>query len=419
MASDKQPAQARSALGQLVDIANGRHKLSRFIPPALLAFDALLCIAVLFKVPYTEIDWKAYMEQVEQFVGGERDYAKIQGGTGPLVYPAAHVYLYTALYYVTDKGQNIFLAQSIFAVIYLATVATVMAVYRQGKAPPYLLPLLVLSKRLHSIFILRCFNDGLATLFLWLALYFVQRRSWAVGALLYSFGVGIKMSLLLSLPGLAVVLFLARGLGPSFKLAWLMAQVQIAIGVPFWGANVRSYLGRAFELSRQFLYKWTVNWRFVVLALFIITRWLHPAQKPLSAMIPAFLKARSPFTPLEEIMVSGYVTAKYSLTTVLTANLVGLLFARSLHYQFYAYLAWSTPYLLWRGGLPFPLIYLLWGAQEWAWNVYPSTDASSAVVVGIMALTVASVWFGTSDEELEIAPLPRPPTVKKVQPKDR
>jgi alpha-1,3-mannosyltransferase len=251
--------------------------------------------------------------------------------------------------------------------------------------------------------------------------------------------VGIKMSLLLSLPGLAVVLFLARGLGGSVKLAWLMVQVQVAIGVPFWGASVRGYLGRAFELSRQFLYKWTVNWRFVpeatflskefsiallaghasVLALFVVTRWLRPAQKPLSAMVPAFLKARSPFTPLEEILVSGYVTAKYSLTTVLTANLVGLLFARSLHYQFYAYLAWSTPYLLWRGGLPFPLICLLWGAQEWAWNVFPSTDVSSAVVVGVMAITAASVWFGTADEELEIAPLPRPPTVKKVQAKDR
>jgi alpha-1,3-mannosyltransferase len=218
-----------------------------------------------------------------------------------------------------------------------------------------------------------------------------------------------------------------------------MVQVQVAIGVPFWGASVRGYLGRAFELSRQFLYKWTVNWRFVpeatflskefsiallaghasVLALFVVTRWLRPAQKPLSAMVPAFLKARSPFTPLEEIQVSGYVTAKYSLTTVLTANLVGLLFARSLHYQFYAYLAWSTPYLLWRGGLPFPLICLLWGAQEWAWNVFPSTDVSSAVVVGVMTITVASAWFGTADEELEIAPLPRPPTVKKVQAKDR
>jgi alpha-1,3-mannosyltransferase len=73
------------------------------------------------------------MQQVEQYVGGQRDYLKLYGGTGPLVYPAAHVYIYTALYYITDHGKNILLAQIIFGLLYLATLAMVMAVYRQAK----------------------------------------------------------------------------------------------------------------------------------------------------------------------------------------------------------------------------------------------------------------------------------------------
>lgn len=80
----------------------------------------------------TEIDWVAYMEQVKQFLDGERNYVRIEGGTGPLVYPAAHVYTYTALYRITNNGENILLAQQIFAGLYLATLALVMACYKKA-----------------------------------------------------------------------------------------------------------------------------------------------------------------------------------------------------------------------------------------------------------------------------------------------
>ncbi|CRK19305.1 hypothetical protein BN1723_017774, partial [Verticillium longisporum] len=167
--ADQQLANKAAAPAQpinlLLDIVNGRHKLSRAIPIALLIFDALLCILIILKVPYTEIDWVAYMEQIGQTVAGERDYSKIKGGTGPLVYPAAHVYTYTGLYYLTDEGTNVLFAQFLFAILYLATLAVVMACYWQAKVPPYIFPILVLSKRLHSIFVLRCFNDGVAALF--------------------------------------------------------------------------------------------------------------------------------------------------------------------------------------------------------------------------------------------------------------
>jgi len=73
------------------------------------------------------------MEQVSQFVAGERDYTKIEGGTGPLVYPAAHVYTYTGLWYLTREGKDIFLAQQLFAGLYLLTLAVVMGCYWQAK----------------------------------------------------------------------------------------------------------------------------------------------------------------------------------------------------------------------------------------------------------------------------------------------
>ena len=73
------------------------------------------------------------MEHIEIYLKGERDYKKITGSTGPLVYPAAHVHIYRLLYWLTDHGRNIQVAQIIFAMVYLATLAIVIQCYRAAK----------------------------------------------------------------------------------------------------------------------------------------------------------------------------------------------------------------------------------------------------------------------------------------------
>jgi alpha-1,3-mannosyltransferase len=56
----------------------------------------------------TEIDWRAYMQEVEGYLGGERNYYNLMGDTGPLVYPAGFVYVFAALRSLTDAGMNVF-----------------------------------------------------------------------------------------------------------------------------------------------------------------------------------------------------------------------------------------------------------------------------------------------------------------------
>lgn len=73
------------------------------------------------------------MQQIGQYVSGERDYTLIKGGTGPLVYPAAHVYIYTGLYRITNGGKDVLLAQTLFAVLYVGVLGLVMACYRMAK----------------------------------------------------------------------------------------------------------------------------------------------------------------------------------------------------------------------------------------------------------------------------------------------
>lgn len=169
------------------------------------------------------------MEQVSLYISGECDYTLIKGSTGPLVYPAAHVYIYTILYHLTEQGRDIFYGQILFGLLYITALGLVLACYRQTGAPPYLFPLLVLSKRLHSVFVLRLFNDCFAALAMWAAILLFMNRKWTAGVIVWSVGVGIKMTVLLLAPAIAVVTVLSLGLLPSIKLGFVAVLVQVCV----------------------------------------------------------------------------------------------------------------------------------------------------------------------------------------------
>lgn len=56
---------------------------------------------------------------------GERDYSKLRGPTGPLVYPAGFLVVYRALHWLTNGG-DVKLGQICFILIYLANQASHM-----------------------------------------------------------------------------------------------------------------------------------------------------------------------------------------------------------------------------------------------------------------------------------------------------
>ncbi|RMZ88743.1 hypothetical protein DV736_g4024, partial [Chaetothyriales sp. CBS 134916] len=382
----------------------------------LLVFEAVFCSAIIWKVSYTEIDWATYMTQVGVFLRGERHYDKLTGLTGPCVYPAMHIYIYSALYHVTEQGKDILRGQVLFALLYLATLGVVFACYRRVDAPPWLLLPLVLSKRLHSIFLLRMFNDCWAAFFLWTAIYLLQQRKWRAGALVWGIGLGVKMTLLLAAPGLAFVLVHGAGFNKALTAGIGVLALQAMIGAQFMQVDSWMYLRQAFDFGRVFLFKWTVNYRFLgeeiflsrhfavalllvhlsLLLVFAQSKWV----KLSSANIFQFArKCILGFSESEQRISSQRVTPTVVMDAVLGSMVVGLLCARSLHYQFYAYLGWATPYLLWRADGEWMWTLVNWAAQEIAWLIFPSTSLSSMVVVTELAIQVWSILIAPQVEE--------------------
>lgn len=76
----------------------------------------------------------------------------------------------------------------------------------------------------------------------------------------------------------------------------------------------------------------------------------------------------------------------------MTSNLIGILAARSLHYQFYSWYAQTIPLLVWNARLPLALKLVIPPALEYSWNVFPSTPLSSALLCMGNAALVWGMW---------------------------
>lgn len=218
----------------------------------------------------TEIDWIAYMQEVEGYLGGERDYLKLQGDTGPLVYPAGFLYIFSLLRSLTDNGTNLLMAQYIFVGVYLFNLLIVLKLYQNTKSIPLIACVtLVLSKRVHSIYMLRMFNDCIAVLFGYVAFYLFINDHWKLGSFFYSTAVSIKMNMLLYAPGLLLIYLMKGGITHAILCIGICALVQLIYGLPFLTTFPLSYLQRSFELGRVFQFKWTVNFKFLPEDIFI------------------------------------------------------------------------------------------------------------------------------------------------------
>ncbi|XP_058200135.1 dol-P-Man:Man(5)GlcNAc(2)-PP-Dol alpha-1,3-mannosyltransferase isoform X2 [Rhododendron vialii] len=364
---------------------------------ALLLVDALLVSLIIAYVPYTKIDWDAYMSQVSGFLEGERDYRNLEGDTGPLVYPAGFLYIYSAIQFVT--GGQVYPAQ----------------------LPWWALSLLCLSKRVHSIFVLRLFNDCFAMTLLHAAFCSFLYQKWHLGLVIFSGAVSVKMNVLLYAPPLLLLMLKAMDIAGVFSALAGAALVQILLGLPFLLANPIAYLSRAFNLGRVFIHFWSVNFKFVpepvfiskefavsllvthliLLAVFSHYRWcrheggllsfLH--SKLFSMKLSAAISSSFSFEQFHNRHSNFKLLNKEHIVTVMfVGNFIGIVCARSLHYQFYSWYFYSLPYLLWRTSFPTLLRLMLFEAVEFCWNVYPSTNYSSALLLCAHLVILWGLW---------------------------
>ncbi|KAG6522164.1 hypothetical protein ZIOFF_019301 [Zingiber officinale] len=371
-------------------LAVGGFRISKSLfASALLVLDAVLIALIIAYVPYTKIDWDAYMSQVDGFLGGERDYTKLKGDTGPLVYPAGFLYVYSGIKFLT--GGEVFPAQILFGVLYIINLAVIFFIYIKSDVLPWwAFSLLCLSKRVHSIFVLRLFNDCFAMTLLHASLALVLCQKWHMALIIYSGAVAIKMNVLLYAPPLFLLMLKALDIKGVFSTLFGAALVQIILGLPFLLTYPVEYISRAFNLGRVFIHFWSVNFKFVPEQIFV--------SKEFSiALLVLHLMLLATFAQFRWSKSEGlFILLKWAdihpdvASVMFTGNFIGIVCARSLHYQFYSWYFYSLPFLLWISPFPTPLRLILFAGVELCWNIYPSNVYSSCLLLenaALLALT--------------------------------
>lgn len=80
------------------------------------------------------------------------------------------------------------------------------------------------------------------------------------------------------------------------------------------------------------------------------------------------------------------------LLVLFSGNFVGIVFARTLHYQFYSWYFHTLPLLLWAVRIPTVLRLGLWAVVEIVWNVYPPSGLSSVALLVCHGIVLAALW---------------------------
>lgn len=378
----------------------------------LLICEVILGVFIINNVKYTEIDWKAYMQEVEGFLNGTLDYGELKGDTGPLVYPGGFVYLFSLLYFLTGRGNDIRLAQYLYLMFYLILLQLVFRLYRKSKkVPAYCLVIMCFTTyRIHSLFVLRLFNDPIAVILFYASLNLMLDDKWSLGSTFYSLAVSVKMNILLYSPALLLAYLNILGLKKTIFQLFLCASIQVIIGLPFILYNPYSYIKGSFDFGRVFLYQWTVNWRFLPEYIFL-NRWFHlfllllhisllcvflriinkyfntyAKLKYIQSGVKSQLKKKSAHVNMDSVV-------QLFLFPFFVVNFIGIICGRSLHYQFYVWYYHSIPYLLWCCNFSVISRLTLLGVIELCWNIYPSTNISSIVLLMSHLMILVSLYI--------------------------
>merc|ERR1711871_1633171 len=187
----------------------------------------------------------------------------------------------------------------------------------------------------------------------------------------------------------------------AIKKITTCAIVQLVLGLPFLLSYPFSYIAGAFNFGRKFDIEWSYNWRFLSETFF--RSGMFAAALILCQLAVLFAFALSRWNGIASSVSNGisvicrhrYESLKplHIALVMFTSNFIGIVFCRSLHYQFFAWYAHSLPLLLWSTRLPIWARITIMALVEMCWNQHPPVAWSSGLLQVCHFVILISLWM--------------------------
>ncbi|MBA0804315.1 hypothetical protein Gohar_003904 [Gossypium harknessii] len=180
---------------------------------------------------------------------------------------------------------------------------------------------------------------------------------WHLGLIIFSAAVSIKMNVLLYAPSLFILMLKAMSIsgvisalaGAALVQEALPASVLILFYILSKGSVNFKFVPEPIFVSKEFAVSLLIA-HLVLLVVFAHYKWCKH-----EGGLFKFLRSRISFCSI----TSGSAWPKtlkkeHIVTTMFVGNFIGIICARSLHYQFYSWYFYGLPHLLWI--TPFPTL---------------------------------------------------------------
>ena len=289
---------------------------------------------------------------------------------GPCFYPALHIYFFSFIYTIGGIETYPKYCQLIMMLLHIFIVILAVKIYASsfGQKSWYTwsITIWLLNTKLMSNQVRSWYAESLNILWVYLAIFCMQKSYNFMGVIWIAIGMAFKMNVLLFIPAVYYITSKSEGIICGTFYMIFILSIQILVAYPFMIDYAEEYLTTTFKFDRKFSVNSSINYNWILfspffhstyfttpllvfhvglLLYFLFVKWLPMCDMNNQfSFISIFKKLK--LWPLKCWPNFEPENAYHIAEVFFTWNFIGVACSRTIHQQFLIWYWFSIPFLM-------------------------------------------------------------------------